>query len=346
MPVNTEVQRAGQEQSTATPVLEINNLCTNFELPGSTVQAVRDVSFTLCPGQRLAVVGESGSGKSAMAMSLVGLIPPPGKVASGSVKLRGKELVGLGDKEISAIRGKDIGLVFQDPMAGLDPLKTIGSQFVETIRVHQNLSVRQAKELACELLAEVGVNDPRRRIEDYPHQYSGGMRQRVLIAMAIANDPAVVIADEPTTALDVTTQAQVLELLERICDERGNALMMITHNLGIVRQLCDSVNVMYAGRVVEQTSVNALFNEPTHPYTKALLDCMIDPYTTVRGQLPAIPGSPPDLAAAQPGCAFAERCPLGSAEKICHEQRPEAVVLASGAVSRCHFAHELEGAQS
>ncbi|GAA1498475.1 ABC transporter ATP-binding protein [Paeniglutamicibacter kerguelensis] len=344
MSVNTEAQvhpvRAQQLES----ILEIGNLCTNFDLPGSTVRAVRDVSFQLRPGQRLAVVGESGSGKSALAMSLVGLVPPPGRVASGSVKLRGRELVGLGDREISKIRGNDIGLVFQDPMAGLDPLKTIGSQFVDAIRVHQDVSVREAKELACQLLSEVGVEDPRRRINDYPHQYSGGMRQRVLIAMAIANDPVVLVADEPTTALDVTTQRQVLELLEKICDERGNALVMITHNLGIVRQLCDSVNVMYAGRIVEQTSTDALFAEPAHPYTRALLNCMIDPRTTLRGRLPAIPGSPPDLSLDEVGCAFAERCLLGSSQSLCHEQRPEPVLLASGAISRCHFAQTPEGA--
>ncbi|MBB6405831.1 ABC transporter ATP-binding protein [Arthrobacter sp. AZCC_0090] len=324
-------------------VLSVNGLVTDFDTASGTVHAVRDVSFELRKRQRLAIVGESGSGKSAMAMSLVGLVPQPGRVVSGSVKLNGTELVGLDDAGISRIRGKDIGLVFQDPMAALDPLKTIGSQFVETIRVHQDVSVKVARRMACELLAEVGVNDPQRRIADYPHQYSGGMRQRVLIAMAIANDPTVVIADEPTTALDVTTQAQVLDLLAKICDERGNALIMITHNLGIVEELCDSVNVMYAGRFVESTSTRSLFGSPAHPYSKALLDCVIDPAATKRGALPAIPGSPPDLSVDEPGCPFVARCPLGRDELRCATERPEARALASGAVVRCHFASDTPG---
>lgn len=326
-----------------TPVLSVNGLSTDFVTPISTVHAVREVSFDLYEGQRLAIVGESGSGKSAMAMSLVGLVPPPGRVVGGSVTLNGRELVGLDDTAISKIRGRDIGLVFQDPMAALDPLKTIGSQFVETIRVHQDVSVTVARRMACELLAEVGVNDPARRISDYPHQYSGGMRQRVLIAMAIANDPSVVIADEPTTALDVTTQAQVLDLLAKICDERGNALVMITHNLGIVEELCDSVNVMYAGRFVERTSADALFAAPKHPYSKALLECVIDPATARRGALPAIPGSPPDLSLDEPGCPFAPRCPVGRDEPRCATERPESRTLATGAIVRCHFASDTSG---
>jgi len=325
------------------PVLSVRELCTDFETASGTVHAVREVSFDLHQGQRLAIVGESGSGKSAMAMSLMGLVPPPGRVVRGSIRLGGQELVGLDDAGISRVRGRDIALVFQDPMAALDPLKTIGSQFVETIRVHQDVSVKQARRQACELLGEVGVTDPQRRISDYPHQYSGGMRQRVLIAMAIANDPSVVIADEPTTALDVTTQAQVLDLLAKICDERGNALVMITHNLGIVEELCDSVNVMYAGRFVESTSAGNLFAAPAHPYAKALLDCVIDPATTRRGQMPAIPGSPPDLSVSEPGCAFAARCPIGRTEERCATERPEPRTLASGAVVRCHFASDIPG---
>ena len=324
-------------------VLQVKGLVTDFHTASGTVHAVRDVSFDLHKRQRMAIVGESGSGKSALAMSLVGLVPQPGRVSGGSVKLNGTEMVGLDDAGISRIRGKDIGLVFQDPMAALDPLKTIGSQFVETIRVHQDVSVKAARKLACDLLGEVGVTDAKRRIADYPHQYSGGMRQRVLIAMAIANDPSVVIADEPTTALDVTTQAQVLDLLAKICDERGNALVMITHNLGIVEELCDSVNVMYAGRFVESTSARALFESAAHPYSKALLDCVIDPATTKRGALPAIPGSPPDLSIDEPGCPFAARCPIGRDEPRCATERPESRALASGAVVRCHFASDIPG---
>ncbi|MDP5228058.1 MULTISPECIES: ABC transporter ATP-binding protein [Arthrobacter] len=328
------------------PVLAVRGLRTDFEARTGTVHAVRDVTFDVRKGQRLAIVGESGSGKSALAMSLVGLVPPPGRVVGGSISLNGKELVGLDDNGMSQVRGRDIGLVFQDPMAALDPLRTIGSQFVETIRVHQDVSVRTARKMACELLAEVGVNDPARRIADYPHQYSGGMRQRVLIAMAIANDPAVVIADEPTTALDVTTQAQVLDLLAKICDERGNALIMITHNLGIVEELCDSVNVMYAGRFVESTSARSLFETPAHPYSQALLDCVIDPATTRRGAMPAIPGSPPDLSVDEPGCPFAPRCPIGRNEPRCATERPEPRTLSTGAVVRCHFASDITGGEA
>jgi oligopeptide/dipeptide ABC transporter ATP-binding protein len=324
-------------------VLSVGGLRTDFVTALGTVHAVRDVSFDLRKGQRLAIVGESGSGKSAMAMSLMGLVPPPGQVVGGSVRLNGKEITGLDDAGISRVRGKDISLIFQDPMAALDPLKTIGSQFVETIRVHQDVSTKVARKMACDLLGEVGVNDPARRISDYPHQYSGGMRQRVLIAMAIANDPAVVIADEPTTALDVTTQAQVLDLLARICDERGNALVMITHNLGIVEELCDSVKVMYAGRFVESTSTEELFNAPGHPYSKALLDCVINPATARRGALPAIPGSPPDLSLDETGCAFAARCLIGRDQERCAVERPQPRTLSNGSVVRCHFATDPQG---
>jgi len=343
LPVPRLAGDGGPEPERNDPVLSVRGLRTDFVTAVGTVHAVRDVSFDLRKGQRLAIVGESGSGKSAMAMSLMGLVPPPGRVVGGSVRLNGNEIVGLDDAGISKVRGKDIGLVFQDPMAALDPLKTIGSQFVETIRVHQDVSVRTARKLACDLLGEVGVNDPARRIADYPHQYSGGMRQRVLIAMAIANDPSVVVADEPTTALDVTTQAQVLDLLAKICDERGNALVMITHNLGIVEELCDSVNVMYAGRFVECTSTEALFASAGHPYSKALLDCVIDPATARRGALPAIPGSPPDLSVDEPGCPFAPRCPIGRDQERCANERPQPRTLSNGAVVRCHFAYDSQG---
>jgi oligopeptide/dipeptide ABC transporter ATP-binding protein len=331
---------------TKAAALAVSDLHVQFDTPSAVVRAVRGVSFTLDRGQRLAIVGESGSGKSAMAMALIGLVPPPGRVVSGSVRLGGRELIGLDDRQLSQIRGNSIGLVFQDPMSALDPLRTIGSQFVESIRTHQDISRRTAATLAADLLGEVGVPTPRRRMSDYPHQYSGGMRQRVLIAMAIANEPEVVLADEPTTALDVTTQAQVLDLLARICDERGNALIMITHNLGIVGELCDNANVMYAGQFVESIPATRLFDQPAHPYTKALLNSVIVPGQTERGNVPAIPGAPPDLSVLQPGCAFAARCQVGHDQDICHTEAPPVVEVpgaAGSSRSRCHFATGVGG---
>ncbi len=324
--------------------LSVRNLSTVFEDGKDTVQAVRDVSFDMRPSERLGVVGESGSGKSALALSILGLIEPPGKVLGGEVLLDGRDISKLSDRQLGAVRGNDIALVLQDPMSALDPVKTIGSQIAEAVVAHQpELRRGAARKRAAELLREVDIPQAERRLDDYPHQYSGGMRQRVAIAIAIANNPRVLIADEPTTALDVTTQSQVLGLLDRLVEEHRTAVILITHNLGVVSDFCDSVAVMYAGRFVETSGVDHVFLHPTHPYSEALLKCVPNPERLADGPLPAIAGFPPDLAQLPSGCSFAPRCPVGRDVEQCHEQapRPHRVATASGpAAVECHFAEQ------
>ena len=324
-------------------LLQIRGLRTEFTTARGTVAAVRDVSLTVARRQKLAIVGESGSGKSAMAMSVVGLVQPPGKVTDGEVLLDGRDLRGLSDAEMSEVRGKRVSLVFQDPMSAFDPIRTIGSQLVESIRRHQPVSRRAARRQAADLLGEVGVVDAERRLSDYPHQYSGGMRQRVLIAMALANSPDLVIADEPTTALDVTTQAQVLELLDRLVTDRGAALMLITHNLGIVAGFCDSVAVMYAGQLIEQSDSRSLFRSASHPYSRELLNCVLRTDVRQEGRLATIPGTLPDPTKPFRGCSFEPRCPIGRGNEICRETEPVLRHLqgADGLqVAKCHFPGE------
>jgi oligopeptide/dipeptide ABC transporter ATP-binding protein len=322
--------------------LSVRNLSTVYEDGQQTVQAVRDVSFELRTRERLGVVGESGSGKSALALSILGLIEPPGRVLGGEILLGGRDIARLSDRQLAAVRGKEIALVLQDPSSALDPVKTIGAQLVEAVAVHDpGLRRAAARRRAAELLHEVDIPQADRRLDDYPHQYSGGMRQRVAIAIAIANNPSVLIADEPTTALDVTTQAQVLSLLDRLVDEHRTAVILITHNLGIVSDFCDSVAVMYAGRFVETSGVDHIFLAPTHPYSEALLRCVPDPEHLAQGPLPAIRGFPPDLAQLPGGCAFAPRCPIGRELPQCHEQAPSqyhVVGPAGAATVECHFA--------
>ncbi|HEX4483103.1 MAG TPA: ABC transporter ATP-binding protein [Solirubrobacteraceae bacterium] len=324
--------------------LSVRNLSTVFEDGSKTVHAVRDVSFDMRPTERLGVVGESGSGKSALALSILGLIEPPGKVLGGEILLDGRDIAKLSDRQLSAVRGKDIALVLQDPMSALDPVKTIGSQIVEAVVAHEpQLRRSAARKRAAELLREVDIPQAERRLDDYPHQYSGGMRQRVAIAIAIANNPRVLIADEPTTALDVTTQSQVLGLLDRLVEQHRTAVILITHNLGVVSDFCDSVAVMYAGRFVETSGVDHVFLNPTHPYSEALLKCVPNPERLAEGPLPAITGFPPDLAQLPGGCSFAPRCPVGREVAQCHEQapRPHHVATASGpAEVECHFAEQ------
>jgi oligopeptide/dipeptide ABC transporter ATP-binding protein len=324
--------------------LSVRNLSTVFEDGSKTVHAVRDVSFDMRPTERLGVVGESGSGKSALALSILGLIEPPGKVLGGEILLDGRDIAKLSDRQLSAVRGKDIALVLQDPMSALDPVKTIGSQIVEAVVAHEpELRRAAARKRAAELLREVDIPQAERRLDDYPHQYSGGMRQRVAIAIAIANNPRVLIADEPTTALDVTTQSQVLGLLDRLVEQHRTAVILITHNLGVVSDFCDSVAVMYAGRFVETSGVDHVFLHPTHPYSEALLKCVPNPERLAEGPLPAITGFPPDLAQLPSGCSFAPRCPVGRDVARCHEQapRPQHVATASGpAEVECHFAEQ------
>ena len=322
--------------------LSVRNLSAVYDGRDGAVQAVRDVSFDLRPTERLGIVGESGSGKSALALSILGLIEPPGRVTGGQVLLAGGDISKLSDRRLSAIRGREIALVLQDPSTALDPVKTIGAQIVEALAAHEpGLRRSAARRRATELLREVEISQAERRLEDYPHQYSGGMRQRVAIAIAIANNPSVLIADEPTTALDVTTQSQVLALLDRLVEEHRTAVILITHNLGIVSDFCDSVAVMYAGRLVERSGVDHIFASPTHPYSEALLKCVPDPERLADGPLPAIAGLPPDLSRLPGGCSFAARCPVGSELAQCHEQAPAAHRVSGPcgeATVECHFA--------
>jgi len=323
-------------------VLSVRNLSTAYETKDATVHAVRDVSFDLRPTERLGIVGESGSGKSALALSILGLIEPPGRVVGGEILLGGRDISKLSDRQLGAVRGKEIALVLQDPSTALDPVKTIGSQIIEAIAAHEpGLKRAAARKRAAELLEDVDISHADRRLDDYPHQYSGGMRQRVAIAMAIALNPSVLIADEPTTALDVTTQAQVLSLLDRLVEEHRTAVILITHNLGIVSEFCDSVAVMYAGRFVETSGVEHIFEAPTHPYSEALLKCVPNPERLAQGPLPAITGFPPDLTTIPAGCSFASRCPVGKELRQCHEQAPAAHRVrgpAGEATVECHFA--------
>jgi oligopeptide/dipeptide ABC transporter ATP-binding protein len=327
--------------------LSVRDLSTVFEDGERTVRAVRDVSFDMRPTERLGIVGESGSGKSALALSILGLIEPPGKVTGGSISLGGREISKLSDRQLGAVRGKDIALVLQDPMSALDPVKTIGSQVIEAIATHEpELRRAAARKRAAELLGEVDIPQAERRLDDYPHQYSGGMRQRVAIAMAIAHNPSVLIADEPTTALDVTTQSQVLALLDRLVEQHGTAVILITHNLGVVSDFCDSIAVMYAGRFVETSGVDHIFLSPTHPYSEALLKCVPNPERLTDGPLPAITGFPPDLSELPSGCSFSPRCPVGREVAKCHEQAPLPLRIegaAGPATVECHFAKERAG---
>jgi oligopeptide/dipeptide ABC transporter ATP-binding protein len=325
-------------------VLAVDGVRTEFVGRDSVVTAVRDVSFAVRRGEKIAIVGESGCGKSALALSILGLIEPPGRVVGGRVVLNGREISRFSDRELQRVRGREISLIFQDPMTALDPVKTIGHQIAEVVRHHQsNVSRRGARRRALELLREVEVPHADQRLGEYPHQYSGGMRQRVMIAIALANEPDLIIADEPTTALDVTTQAQVLELLERLVARRDTAVVLITHNLGLVAQFCDTVYVMYAGRFVEHARVEDIFTRPTHPYSEALLRSVPRPDRLELGPLPSIPGFPPNLAQLPVGCSFEPRCPLGHGREICREQAPRPVEVGSArrrVIAECHFARE------
>ncbi|MFC4034851.1 dipeptide ABC transporter ATP-binding protein [Streptomyces polygonati] len=291
------------------PLLDVRNLTTRIRTSRGTVRAVEDVSFTLEAGQTLGLVGESGCGKSMTGLSLMGLLPPGGALAGGSsVMLDGRELVGLPERELRKVRGNDIAMVFQDPMTSLDPTKTIGHQVAEPVRLHRGCTRREAADRAAEVLGLVGLPHPRERLADYPHQLSGGLRQRVLIGMALANEPRVLIADEPTTALDVTIQAQILDLLADLRTRLGMAMILITHDMGVTAGQADRVNVMYAGRIAESADTDRLFRGMRHPYTQSLLASVPRLTQDPARQLPTIPGLPPDLTAPPTGCRFADRC--------------------------------------
>jgi len=289
-------------------LLTVRDLRVGFRTDDGLVRAVDGVSFDVRAGEVLAIVGESGSGKSVTAQTITGLTRAPNAAITGSVRYRGQELVDLDDAGLRSVRGEQIAMVFQDPMSSLNPVYRVGDQIVEMIRAHRDVSRAEARERAVELLRSVGIAQPERRIRDYPHQFSGGMRQRVMIAMALALEPAVLIADEPTTALDVTVQAQILRLLARLNRERDLAVIMITHDLGVVAELADRVLVMYAGQVVENGTLDDIFYRPQHPYTAGLLGSLTRLDEPRGRRLPQIPGQPPSLLTPPQGCRFAPRC--------------------------------------
>ena len=327
----------------AVPLLEIDELAVEFRTEEGVVTAVDGASFTVAESEIVGVVGESGSGKSVTAMSILGLVKPPGRRSGGAIRFRGRDLGELSATSMRAMRGGEIAMIFQDPMTALNPVVSIGRQIVEALRLHDRGIGRQAaRTRAVELLALVGMPHPESRFRQYPHEFSGGMRQRAMIAMAIANRPDLLIADEPTTALDVTIQAQVLDLLRVAQRETGAATLLITHDLGVVAELADRVVVMYAGRVVEQGDVTTIFSAPRHPYTLGLLESLPRLDRDVE-ELHPIPGSPPSLLNRPSGCAFHPRCPM--VRDRCRTTRPALlpVELAAGRDHRsaCHFAEDL-----
>ncbi|SDG76072.1 ABC transporter ATP-binding protein [Propionivibrio dicarboxylicus] len=327
------------------PILEIDDLRIAFASPDGIVRAVDGVSWQLNAGEMLGIVGESGCGKSVTAMSILRLLPgPPAMFASGAIRFRGEDLLTASEARMRALRGNAISMIFQDPMTSLNPVLTIGEQIAEVLILHQKLSKRAAWTRAGEMLDLVGIPDPVRRLADYPHQFSGGMRQRAMIALALACNPAVLIADEPTTALDVTIQAQIMELLARLRREMGTAIVLITHDLGVVAECCDRVVVMYAGTKVEEARVDALFARPSHPYTRGLLAAMPEldtPGDARHRRLAEIPGMVPSLKQAAVGCRFAPRCAL--ADERCRQTIP-ALAPTSGEhadhFAACFRAHE------
>ncbi|WP_411107074.1 ABC transporter ATP-binding protein [Streptomyces sp. cmx-4-9] len=309
------------------PLLAVRDLHVTFTTPRGTVRAVDSLAFTVEAGRTLGIVGESGSGKSVTSLAVMGLHRGAAQV-TGSVALAGRELTGLGERELATVRGRRMAMVFQDPLSSLHPYYTVGEQIAEHFRVHFKAGRAAARRRAVDMLGEVGIPEPARRAGEYPHQFSGGMRQRAVIAMALACEPELLIADEPTTALDVTVQAQILELIARLQQERGLGVVMITHDLGVIARVAHEVLVMYGGRAAEQGAVEALFAEPAHPYTRGLLDSLPRLDTPDDQPLPSIPGTPPSLLDPAPGCAFAPRCPRVRAR--CGEQRPEFAAYPDG----------------
>jgi len=318
------------------PVLEVKNLTTHFTSRAGIGKAVNGVSFSLKAGEIMGLVGESGSGKSMTGFSIMGLIDAPGKIVDGSVRLNGRELVGIGEEQMRSIRGNKIAMIFQDPMMTLNPVLRIDTQMVETVLAHQNVSTAMALQIACNALRRVGIPSAGERLSCYPHQFSGGMRQRVAIAIAMLNNPELIICDEPTTALDVTIQSQILSEMQKLCKESGTALIWITHDLSVVAGLADSVSVMYAGRIVESGTVREVIESPRHPYTHGLLGCA--PSRNVRGRpMQQIPGMTPQLLQLPSGCAFRDRC--ARASELCRVA-PHLVHAGQGHEYRCF--HPME----
>ncbi len=315
-------------------ILEVKNLKTYFFLASGVAKAVDGVSFRLHRGETLGVVGESGSGKSVMSKCVIRLLDKVGRIVEGEVNFAGRDVLSFSEKELMSYRGQDVSMIFQDPMTSLDPVFRVGEQMVENLRIHRGMDRREAREVAVEALRSVGIPNPEARFEAYPFELSGGMCQRVIIAMALCCDAKVIVADEPTTALDVTVQAQVLGLLKNLQRENGMALMLITHNLGVVWDMCDRVMVMYAGKIVEMAAVKDLYARPMHPYTWGLLDSMPSLSTQRKTELKTIAGTPPDLRLTGKCCNFYNRCPY--AQPICMQRVPELVELEPGHLAACH----------
>jgi oligopeptide/dipeptide ABC transporter ATP-binding protein len=330
------------------PLLSIRDLVVEFTTEDGVVQAVDGISYDLFPGETLGIVGESGSGKSVSTMSILGLIPqPPGRIVRGEALFNGKDLLKVSKKELRRIRGNELAMVFQDPMTSLNPVLKVGFQIGEAIKTHHPETKDDAiKKRAVDLLKLVGVPNPERRVDQYPHEFSGGMRQRAMIAMAVANEPKVLIADEPTTALDVTIQAQILEVLKKAQEETHAATILITHDLGLIAELADRVVVMYAGKVVELGDVFTIFDSPRHPYTVGLMNSLAR-VDMDQEWLEPIPGQPPSLITLPPGCAFHPRCSQSHGRAICRTEVPALRTLGEGDdhQSACHFAEELEAAR-
>ncbi|HRJ69454.1 MAG TPA: ABC transporter ATP-binding protein [Beijerinckiaceae bacterium] len=322
------------------PVLEVTGLRTHFFTRGGVVKSVDGVSLSLNAGEVLGLVGESGSGKSVTGFSILGLVDPPGRIVEGSIRLAGRELVGLEEGELQSVRGRDLAMIFQDPMMTLNPVLKVGTQMIETVLAHEKVSEKSARARCIDALSMMGIPAPHERLDAYPHQFSGGMRQRVAIAIALLHNPQVVIADEPTTALDVTIQSQILAKVQELCRERGTALIWITHDLTVIAGLADRIAVMYAGRIVEEGGVDAVLDRPRHPYTQGLIGSV--PSRGRKGEkLAQISGSAPSLANLPVGCAFAPRC-----DKAINRCRVEAPVLpnaAAGSRAACHLAVPTAG---
>jgi peptide/nickel transport system ATP-binding protein len=323
------------------PLLDVRNLQTHFRTPDGVNRAVDGLSFHVNAGETIAIVGESGCGKSVTAMSILRLIPePPGKIA-GEIRFQGRDLVKLSDKEMRAIRGNEVSMIFQEPMTSLNPVLTVGRQIGETLRLHQGLNAHQAEQKSIEMLKLVGIPAPERRVREYPHQLSGGMRQRVMIAMALACNPQLLIADEPTTALDVTIQAQILDLMRDLKHRVGAAIVLITHDLGVVAEVAERVIVMYAGRKVEEARVADLFADPKHPYTQGLLGAVPKLGSSLTGEttrLAEIPGLVPSLKTRIDGCVFAGRCP--KVTDLCRAVAPALEPKAPYHTAACHYAEK------
>jgi len=321
-------------------ILDVKDLHVSFHTYAGEVKAVRGVNFHVNRGEAVAIVGESGCGKSVTAQSLMKLIPmPPGEIKKGEILFNGENLVNKSNKEMEAIRGKDIGMIFQDPMTSLNPTMTIGNQITEGLIKHQNMSRTEARNRAIELLELVGIPQPEKRVEQYPHEFSGGMRQRAMIAIALACSPKLLIADEPTTALDVTIQAQILDLMKDLQKKMGTSIILITHDLGVVAEMCERVIVMYAGKVIETGTVDDIFYNPQHPYTKGLLRSV--PRLDLNRDEPLTPifGTPPDLLRPPTGCGFTARCE--SAMRVCQEMDPELNDVSSTQRAACWLQHPL-----